>query len=307
MTFDPNARLDTSQVDDRRGRGGAMSSIPGGGLTVGGGGIGIIILLVVAVLTGNNPFEGGSTGLPSGYSDLQGQTVDTAAPAGGTIAENCRTGADANARDDCRIVGYVNSVQKYWQDTFARAGVSYSPSRTTFFTGATQTACGPASAEVGPFYCPADKRVYIDLAFFNELRRRFGATAGPFAQAYVIAHEYGHHIQDIQGTLAAAGNSRDTGPQSDAVRVELQADCYAGVWAANAVATGFLVPLTDEQIADALNAAAAVGDDRIQRSTQGRVNPEAWTHGSAEQRQRWFKQGYQSGNPNACDTFRGTV
>ncbi len=303
MTFDPNAQLDTSQVNDQRGRGGLST----GGIVVGGGGIGLLLTVIILLV---NAFGGagqsGSISPDGGLTNLDGRSAGSGSAAETSLAESCRTGADANARDDCRIVGYVNSIQKYWSDDYARRGARYSPAKTTFFSGAVRTGCGPASSQVGPFYCPADKNVYIDLGFFNELKSRFGASAGSFAQGYVIAHEYGHHIQNLQGTLARAQDG-DTGPQSNAVRVELQADCYAGVWARHATQTGFLLPLTDENIRDALNAAETVGDDRLQKQTQGRVNQETWTHGSAAQRQKWFKAGYESGDSGACNTFRGTV
>ncbi|MDX6514796.1 MAG: uncharacterized protein QOH73_462 [Gaiellaceae bacterium] len=288
MRFRPGARLDPSQVQDRRGMGG----LPGGGLTVGGGGAGLL-LLVIYLLLGGNPL-GGSGASP--LDNLDGRTVGTA------NLQECRTGADANQREDCRIVGVINSVQKFWGGAIR----NYEPAQTVFFTGATSTGCGQASTEVGPFYCSADKHVYIDLGFFDELRTRFGAQGGPFAEAYVLAHEYGHHAQDLLGDLGRA-RSGGTGPGSGSVRVELQADCYAGVWAHNAVQTGFIVDLTDADIADGLDAAAAVGDDRIQQRAGGRVDPESWTHGSSAQRQKWFRTGYQRGAPQDCNTFKGAV
>jgi predicted metalloprotease len=306
MTFDPNAQLDTSQISDQRGRGGGGGGLSTGGLVVGGGGIGLVLTVILLVV---NALGGGGTGslpLDTGLTGLDGQSAGTSDTENTSLAETCRTGADAEARDDCRIVGYVNSIQKFWTDEYARHNARYRPAKTTFFTGAVRTGCGGATSDVGPFYCPPDTSVYIDLGFFNDLRSRFGAKGGPFAQGYVIAHEYGHHVQNMQGTLAKSQDG-ESGPQSNAVRVELQADCYAGVWAHHATTTGFIAKLTDEQIADALNAAAAVGDDRIQKRAQGRVTPHTWTHGSAEQRQKWFTTGYQTGDIEACDTFRGRV
>jgi predicted metalloprotease len=297
--FDENAKLDTSQVEDRRGR-----SIGRTGAVVGGGGLGLVILLVAALLGVDIP--GGQSTVDDLLIQLDGQSATSEYEASESVTQNCRTGADANARDDCRIVGFVNSIQRYWSAELPARGVPYSMARTTFFSQATSTGCGSATSEVGPFYCPADQNVYIDLGFFRELQTRFGASGGPLAQAYVVAHEYGHHIQNIVGILDQIGNDRD-GPQSRAVRAELQADCLAAVWAHNAVATGYIVQLTDQDIQDALSAAAAVGDDRIQKQIQGRVTPETWTHGSSEQRQRWFTTGYRSGNLDACDTSRGQV
>ena len=287
--FRDRTRLDPGQVSDRR-RGGAMGPVAGVG-----GGLGILLLL--ASLVFGVDLSQITEVVPSGG----GTTADNT-----SLTQNCQTGADADVKEDCRIVGFVNSIQAFWTQEFARRGAQYQPSQTVLFDGATQTACGTASAQVGPFYCPGDQSVYIDLGFFEILRTRFGATAGPFSQAYVLAHEYGHHIQDMTGVLNRIGNDRD-GPQSAAVRAELQADCYAGLWAANAVNTGFIDELSDENIRDGLDAAAAVGDDRIQQASGGRVNPESWTHGSSEQRQRWFMTGFRNGSIETCDTFRGTV
>ena len=219
---------------------------------------------------------------------------------------SARSGQDANERQDCRIVGVVNSVQGFWNGTFERSNRRYPYANTVFFTDQVQTQCGFASSQVGPFYCPRDQKVYIDLGFFDELQSRFGAGGGPFAQAYVIAHEYGHHVQNQLGVLDQIGNDRQ-GPESRAVRSELQADCYAGVWAANAVKQGLLEELTQQDINEGLDAASAIGDDRIQEQTQGQVNPEGWTHGSSEQRRRWFSRGYEQGRPAVCDTFSGSI
>jgi uncharacterized protein len=290
MRFRPGARLDPSQVEDRRG---GMLGLPGGGLTVGGGGLGLVGLVIYLLVTALSNGGLGQLGT------LDGSTV-AEAPAGQVLSE-CRTGADANSREDCRILADVNSIQRYWSGVLPQ----YTVAKTVFFTGSTATGCGTASTDVGPFYCPADKHVYIDLGFFDELQSRFGARGGPFAQAYVLAHEYGHHVQDVLGTLSA--RSSQEGAQGRSVRTELQADCYAGVWAKHAVQTGYVVGLTKADIADALDAAAAVGDDRIQAETQGQVNPETWTHGSSAQRQRWFTTGYEGGKRAACNTFAGSV
>jgi hypothetical protein len=295
MRFDENAQLDTSQVQDVRGR-----RIPGGAKTIGGG-LGTLLLLLLVTLLGpklglssdatNPPVEG------DGSSEL---------------AQKCSTGAEANRSEDCRIVAVVNSVQDYWSSQFSRSGLEYRTADTQLFSDATNTGCGSATSAVGPFYCPPDQKVYLDLSFFDELERRFGAEGGPFAQAYVVAHEYGHHVQNLLGTMDRVGGDRE-GPQSASVRLELQADCFAGIWANHATTTPdpdtgrpLIVELTQADIRQAIDAAAAVGDDRIQEATQGQVNPERWTHGSAEQREKWFSTGFQTGDPNACDTFSGS-
>jgi uncharacterized protein len=295
MSFDPNSQLDTSQVEDTRG-----SRLPGGRATIGGG-IGVVGLLI-ALLLGVNPFESGSS-FP-GVDQVQGDNTQ--------IEQECKTGEDANTKQDCRTVAFVNSVQEFWSDEFGRRGGSYQPATTRLFTDATQTGCGAATSEVGPFYCPVDDHVYIDQGFYRDLESRFGAKGGPFAQAYVLAHEYGHHVQDLLGTMERVGGDRQ-GPQSGSVRLELQADCYAGLWAAHAATTPgpngrpLVSRVTEQDIAEGLDAAAAVGDDRIQQQVQGRVNPESWTHGSSAQRQHWFTVGYQTGELARCDTFSGAI
>ncbi|MGH3058602.1 MAG: KPN_02809 family neutral zinc metallopeptidase [Gaiellaceae bacterium] len=296
MRFRRRARLDPGQVTDVRGR--RMGG--GGGLALGGGGLGVgvlVVYLLISLLSG-----GGGLGQ---LGPLEGQQVGQG-DAPSEVSEECRTGADANERQDCRIVGVVNSTQEFWSGVFERSGERYPLADTVFFTDQVQTGCGFASSQVGPFYCPADQQVYIDLGFFDELQSRFGAGGGPFAQAYVIAHEYGHHVQNQLGVLESIGGDRQ-GPESRAVRSELQADCYAGVWAANAVETGVIEELTQADINEGLDAATAIGDDRIQERTQGQVNPETWTHGSSEQRRRWFSRGYEEGRPAVCDTFSGSI
>jgi uncharacterized protein len=293
MRFGRSARLDAGQVRDRRGMGG------GGGVALGGGalgGIGLLVFLLIQVLGGGG---GGGLGALGG---LEGEQVGT-----GGLSEECATGADANEREDCALVAVVNSLNAYWA---AELGTDYRPAVTSFFTGQVSTGCGGASSAVGPFYCPPDEEIYVDLGFFDELQERFGSSGGDFAEAYVLGHEYGHHVQNLLGTSARAEREAvQDGPQGASVRLELQADCYAGVWTAHATTVPdaggepLIVELTDADVEEALSAAAAVGDDRIQERVQGRVDPESWTHGSSAQRQEWFDVGYRSGDLRACDTF----
>jgi uncharacterized protein len=291
VDFKKGAKLDPSQIEDRRG----MRGMRGGrGVAVGGGAgvVGIVIVLLITLLGGGN-------------IDLNAlQSLDGVTAGGqqqGQVHDECKTGQDAEQSRICRLIGTVNSIQGYW----SQAIDGYRPANTVFFSNSTDTGCGLATTDVGPFYCPADKKVYVDLGFFQELQARFGAQGGPFAEAYVLAHEYGHHAQDLLGVLDKIGGDRQ-GPQSAAVRSELQADCYAGVWAANAPST-VVASVSEDQIAQALDAAQSVGDDRIQKEIQGQVNRETWTHGSSAQRQKWFLTGYRSGDPNGCDTFSGPI
>lgn len=293
MSFNEGASLDTSQVT---GGGGGR-----GGAVIGGGVGGIVILLISLFLNG-----GGSSG-----SDINLNDILTGGTESGNVdVSQCKTGADANRDDVCRIIGTVNSVQDYWKDALpADVQRQYQDAKTVIYSGQTQSACGTASNATGPFYCPSDQRVYIDASFFTELTSKFGADGGPLAQEYVVAHEYGHHVENLLGILAK-GQDGKTGPLSGGVRIELMADCMAGAWANHASTTKdsqgttLLKPLTDADIKSALSAAAAVGDDHIQSTLgDGRVNQETWTHGSSTSRERWFTTGYRSGNVNTCDTF----
>lgn len=284
MSFDPGARLDPGQVGDVRGRTGGR----GPTLAVGGGGLGLILAIAYILLGGDPSALIGS----SGGGTIQGENP--------TLQEECQTGADANEREDCRIVGYVNSIQAFWASALPRdANVAYTAARTFIFSDVVETACGTATSQVGPFYCPLDQAVYLDLGFFEQLESRFGAQGGRFAEAYVVAHEYGHHIENLVGVLQR--QTGETGPDSPAVRIELMADCLAGAWAKTAPAP--VNEVTQRDLEQALSAAEAVGDDRIQETTQGRVIPENFTHGTSEQRQQWFMRGFQTGTLNACDTF----
>ena len=282
MTFNEGADIRGGKVR-RRGR--------TAGVAAGGGVIGVIAIFVISQLTGFDV-----SGLIGGGAGGGGQASETA-------LTQCTTGEDANRELDCRMQAAATSLDRYWETEVD----GYPQPELILFDQAVDTGCGNATSAVGPFYCPPDQAVYIDTSFFEELRTRFGSSGGSLAQLYVVAHEWGHHIQNVTGVMDGLDTSQ-TGPESDGVRLELQADCYAGSWVRAAQQTTdadgdvFLDPVTDAQIADALSAAEAVGDDRIQESAGGGVNPETWTHGASEQRQEWFTTGLENG-PTACDTF----
>jgi uncharacterized protein len=322
MEFDNNAQLDASQVDDLRSSGGGSYSGAstggmggmGGGMGGGGGmglprvGGGLGLLITVGILLFKMFAGGGASSLQTLPSAQGGGQIQAPAGDNSNIAESCKTGADANANRDCALVATINSVQKFWVAEFPRQNLRYQPAKTRFFRDQVSTGCGPAEAAMGPFYCPGDQYVYLDLGFFDEFKTKFGATGGAFAEAYVLAHEYGHHVQDLLGTSAQVERAGDkTGPESASVRLELQADCYAGVWTSQAVGDGFIKNLTEADIAAGIDAATKVGDDYIQKKFQGRVNRESWTHGSSAQRVNWFKNGLTRGNMNDCDTFSGGI
>jgi hypothetical protein len=304
VRYNEGADLDTSDVSDLRGSGGG-GGFGGRGLAVGGGGLGIVGVIVVVLFQLLGGGSGTGTGTGSGVGGFgaigQGQSADNS-----ELAQQCRTGADANSSVECAVVADIESIQDYWTQVL---GERYGRTDTVFFSGQVQTQCGAASSGTGPFYCPADQLVYIDLSFYDELTQRFGAQGGLFVDAYVLAHEYGHHVQALLGTSEQVTPGL-TGPSSGSVRLELQADCYAGSWANHAEtvpdASGrpLIADITDDDIARALDAAGRIGDDFIQENLGGgRVDQGSFTHGSSAQRQRWFTTGYSTGDPARCDTF----
>ena len=293
MTFNEGANLDPSRVR-RRSRGATT------GIAAGGVGIGAIVVVLVSAFFGVD-LTGILGGLGIGGVGGTGQV----APGDEAVLTNCSTGADANANAECRIVGAENSLTAFWTDV---EGGAFQPPGVLIFDDATPTACGTGTTEMGPFYCPPDQTIYIDLTFYDELRTQFGTNGGPLAEMYILAHEYGHHIQNTSGIMDGL-DLQDTGAASDSVRLELQADCLAGSWVAaaantkDASGTAFLKTPTREELTQALDAAAAVGDDHIQATLGGgTVNPETWTHGSSAERAGWFSIGYDEGW-RSCQTF----
>jgi uncharacterized protein len=305
---------DDSMIDDRRGQSsGGGGSLGGGGggfpfpmggggggggggfpfpMKAGGGVIGIVVLLASLLLP--RLLNGGHAA--AAIPQPQPRTSDAgAAPSGGA----CQSELEQV------VCGAVNDVQAFWKPNMQQFfGVNYVGAKTTFFTGSVDTGCGAATSETGPFYCPPDQHVYIDLEFMQALEDKLVGKKTALAEQYIVAHEYGHHIQNLVGTNAQVQQAQQNDParaNQFSVAMELQADCYAGVWVGNVNTRGLL---SANEVQDALDAAAGVGDDRIQMKTQGRIDKEAWTHGSAEQRQTWFTRGYNSGDPGQCDTFK---
>lgn len=330
MSLNEDANLDTSQVEDLRGKrgGGGAFGFPlprggggGGGLQIPGlggkGGIGIIGLIVVCLVGLLCTGGGGANLLPS-LSELGGLGGSEVQPDQDTaLGETCAQGNPDRFNDvACRNLLYINSIQAYWQRQLPESfGVPYQATTTRYFSGAVATGCGNADSCAGPFYCPADHHVYLDLTFYGQLAQRFGAS-GQFAQAYVLAHEYGHHVQTLLGIEGQMRRVQQRDPgnaNAYSVMLELQADCLAGAWAHGAAtttdATGrpLFQAVSEQDVREALQAAAAVGDDAIQQRTTGRVNPEAFTHGTAQQRQQWFYTGASTGDPHRCNTFGDTL
>ncbi len=280
----------SQNVEDRRGAGGGgfRGGFGGGGMRIGLGGA--LVLLILSLIFKQNLFQ------------LLDPNAAGSAPAAGAPAQS-------SAAEDTlvRFVSFVlDSAQSMWAQAVPSLGAEYREAQVVLFRNAIQSACGYAETASGPFYCPGDHKVYIDLGFYQELKDRYGAP-GDFAQAYVLAHEIGHHVQWLLGTeeqVRRAQRSRPSRENDLSVRLELQADCYAGVWAHEADREGILEV---GDVEEGLNAAAAVGDDRLQRMSSGHVNPESFTHGSSAERVAWFRRGYSSGRPDACDTFTGPV
>ena len=286
MTFNENSRFDSKNVQRRRGRGGAIA-----------GGGGVLVLLLGLLSTQFLGFD-------------VTQFLGGGAPGGGQQqAEDLEcTGAEANASFDCRMEGGAVTLEQYWAETAPQLGVSaYNDPTVVLYDGSTSSGCGSASNAVGPFYCPSDEGIYIDGQFFDILTQRYGAEGGPLAEMYVLAHEWGHHIQKLEGTLQQVDH-RDVGPTSGMVRLELQADCYAGAWMGSAsqytddAGNQILREPTRDEIQQTISSAQAIGDDNIQEQAGKEVQPETFSHGTSEQRTNWLMRGYQEG-VGACDSF----
>ena len=288
-------RVSTRGVDDLRG------SRATGGVALGGG-AGVLVLIAVVVYS----LVSGGGGLDPALIEnaLGGGAQQGSAESAAELQERCSADGAIEEYNDCYLIKVYNETDEIWAAEYADSGDEYRAPRMAFFTGDVQTGCGPASADVGPFYCPPDERIYFDLDFLSQLQSDFGAE-GRYAQAYILAHEFGHHLQTLNGTERQVRQAQQQNPRAAnelSIAMELQADCLAGVWGRLANDKGN-VAITDAELQEALDAAAAVGDDRIQRKTQGQVNPESWTHGSADQRRQWYQTGYTSADPASCDTF----
>jgi predicted metalloprotease len=307
MELNENARIDTSQVEDRRGAGGG-GGMGGSGFPIPiptgkGGLVGLVVAVLVALV-------GGGFGINAATSGGGGDQGDNAA-----IEQKCAA-KDALDQLECRNTLYVNSIQAYWQRALPQQfGKPYQQVDTVLFQQAVNTGCGQADSGVGPFYCPADRHVYIDLSFYDVLAQQLGAR-GEFAQPYVLAHEYGHHVQTLLGTEAQMRRQQERDPGNAnqlSVKLELQADCYAGAWAKNATGTAdaggqkIFKSISAADIQEGLDTAAAIGDDTIQQKSGGQINESQFTHGTSQQRQQWFGRGYETGDPKSCDTFSAGV
>lgn len=305
MRFNPKADISGGRVRDAGsggGGGGGPMRIPLPGGTRAGGGIGGLIIIILFVVLTQCVGQGGGLPSPGGGTSQQGQAQPDGIDTGDERYANCKTGADANTDPDCARLGVAVSLEDYWSQALPdQGGVQFQPATINTFAGAINTGCGQATSQVGPFYCPADQQIYLDTTFFEDvLEGQLGGQGGDFVEPYVLGHEYGHHIQNLMGTMGKVRTQQ--GADSDAVRLELQADCYAGMWTRYAEDSQLLT-LDQGDIGEALDSAKAVGDDRIQQQSGQRVNPEGWTHGSSEQRMAWFTTGYEQGTLDACDTF----
>lgn len=296
MSFNDDVQIDPGRVSDQRGGGGRGGLVAGGGVSV----VGLILALIFGPQVLDQGGDSGSQNGGGAQSQQQSQ-ADSA---------RCTSGKAANSDDGCRLIATMESLDEYWKTETADNGIRFHRPEAVLFSGQTRSGCGQATSDTGPFYCPVDETAYVDTSFYKDFTRQFGGSSGPLAQMYIVAHEYGHHVQNLAGDLSESQHDPQ-GKSSGAVRTELQADCYAGLWAGHAARTKdpesgktFIKPITQTQIKDALAAAASVGDDHIQETSSGRINPDAWTHGSSAERQAWFMQGYRAQSMGACNTFR---